>query len=70
MAEKRRGTVKFFNDQKGFGFIVPEGGGRDIFVHHSGIQMEGFRTLDEGDLVEFEAVERPKGLQAENVTKV
>jgi CspA family cold shock protein len=64
------GTVKWFNDQKGFGFITPDGGGKDCFVHHSAIQSEGFRTLAEGDRVEFEVVQGTKGPAAENVTKV
>ncbi|TYO99295.1 putative cold-shock DNA-binding protein [Geothermobacter ehrlichii] len=62
-----RGTVKWFNNAKGFGFIEQEGG-PDIFVHFSAIRMEGYRTLNEGDLVQFEMVEGPKGLQAQNVT--
>ena len=64
------GTVKWFNDQKGFGFITPEDGGRDCFVHHSAIQAQGFRTLSEGDKVEFEITEGAKGPAAENVVKV
>ncbi len=64
------GTVKWFNDQKGFGFITPEDGGRDCFVHHSAIQAQGFRTLAEGDRVEFEVTEGAKGPAAENVTKL
>ncbi|HEX9631245.1 MAG TPA: cold-shock protein [Gemmatimonadales bacterium] len=64
------GQVKWFNDQKGFGFITPDGGERDCFVHHSAIQMEGFRTLAEGDRVEFEVVQGDKGPAAQNVTKV
>jgi CspA family cold shock protein len=63
------GTVKWFNDQKGFGFITPDDGGKDCFVHHSAIQAEGFRTLAEGDRVEFEVVQGTKGPAAENVTK-
>ena len=63
------GTVKWFNDAKGFGFIQREGG-PDVFVHYSGIQASGFKTLAEGDKVEFEIVEGPKGPQAGNVTKV
>lgn len=63
------GLVKWFNDQKGFGFITPDGGERDCFVHHSAIQMEGFRTLAEGDRVEFEIVQGDKGPAAQNVTK-
>ncbi|HET9514925.1 MAG TPA: cold-shock protein [Gemmatimonadales bacterium] len=64
-----QGTVKWFNDAKGFGFIAQEGG-KDVFVHHTAIQQEGFRSLREGDRVEFEIVEGPKGLQASNVRKV
>ena len=64
------GTVKWFNDQKGFGFITPDDGGKDCFVHHTAIQAEGFRTLAEGDRVEFEVVQGTKGPAAENVTKV
>ena len=63
------GTVKWFNDAKGFGFIQREGG-PDVFVHYSVIQSSGFKTLAEGDKVEFEIVEGPKGPQAGNVTKV
>jgi CspA family cold shock protein len=67
MAEQ--GTVKWFNDAKGYGFIVRERGA-DVFVHHSSIIAEGFRTLGEGDRVSFEVVEGPKGLQAKNVVKI
>ena len=64
-----KGTVKWFNDKKGYGFITPEEGD-DVFVHHSSIQGEGFKTLREGEEVEFEIVEGDKGKQATNVTKV
>ena len=63
------GSVKWFNDAKGFGFISQEGG-EDVFVHHTAIQMEGFRTLVQGDRVEFDVVQGPKGLQAANVRKI
>ena len=61
------GTVKWFNDAKGFGFIQQDDGGADVFCHHSAINMQGFRTLQEGQKVEFEVKQGPKGLQAENV---
>lgn len=67
---RTKGTVKWFNEEKGFGFITPEGGGRDCFVHHSAIQAEGFKTLDENDVVEFDQVEGTKGPAAENVVRV
>ena len=63
------GTVKWFNESKGFGFIAPSDGGKDVFVHFSAIQGSGFRTLEEGQQVEFEIVDGPKGPQAGNVTK-
>jgi CspA family cold shock protein len=62
------GTVKWFNDAKGFGFISPEGKNQDCFVHYSSIQKEGFRTLAEGARVAFDIVDGPKGPAAENVT--
>lgn len=64
-----RGTVKWFNNAKGYGFIEPEEGGADVFVHHTAIQMEGFRTLTQGEAVSYESTEGPKGLQARNVTR-
>ena len=63
-----KGTVKWFNDAKGYGFITREQGA-DVFVHHTAIQAEGFRSLAEGDVVEFEVVQGPKGLQAANVKR-
>ncbi len=61
------GTVKWFNDAKGFGFIEPEGGGEDVFAHFSAIQMEGFRTLKQGGRVSYEIVQGPKGQLAQNI---
>ena len=61
------GTVKWFNDSKGFGFISPEDGSKDVFVHHSAIQASGFRTLTEGQKVQFEVTQGQKGPAAENV---
>lgn len=64
-----RGKVKWFSNQKGYGFITPEEG-NDVFVHHSAIQGDGYKTLEEGQEVEFEVTTGPKGEQATNVTKV
>ena len=65
-----RGAVKWFNDQKGYGFITPEDGSKDVFVHHSAVQGDGFKSLSEGQQVEFEITQGPKGPQASNVTKL
>ncbi|MBI3575472.1 MAG: cold-shock protein [Gammaproteobacteria bacterium] len=62
------GTVKWFNEAKGFGFITPESGGKDVFVHHSAIQGSGFKTLAEGQKVKFDLEQTPKGPAAVNVT--
>ncbi len=61
------GTVKWFNDDKGFGFITPDAGGDDLFAHHSAINMQGFKTLKDGQKVTFEVVQGPKGAQASNI---
>jgi cold shock protein len=63
-----QGTVKWFNDDKGYGFIAPDDGGDDLFVHHSGIAGNGFKSLDEGAKVSYEATRGNKGMQASNVT--
>src|SRR3989440_12381669 len=64
------GTVKWFNDAKGFGFIEPESGGEDVFAHFSAIQMDGFRTLKQGGKVRFEVVQGPKGQLAQNISAI
>lgn len=69
MAEKETGTVKWFNSSKGFGFVTREKGG-DVFVHYSSIMNDGYKTLEEGQKVQFEVAEGPKGLQAQNVSVV
>lgn len=65
-----QGTVKWFNNEKGFGFIAPENGGNDVFVHHTAIQGTGYKSLNEGDRVQFDVTKGPKGDQAANVQKV
>jgi CspA family cold shock protein len=65
----QKGTVKWFNDSKGFGFITPEEG-EDVFVHHTSIQADGFKSLSEGEQVEFEVEQGDKGLKASNVVKI
>ncbi len=67
---KKRGTVKWFNDSKGYGFITPEDGGKDLFVHHTSILGEGFKSLSEGQQVEFNVGHGPKGEHATEVTKL
>ena len=65
-----QGTVKWFNEEKGYGFISPDEGGEDLFVHHSGIIGSGFKSLEEDQKVSYEATQGNKGMQAENVTPV
>ena len=65
-----QGTVKWFNDDKGYGFITPDEGGNDLFVHHSGIAGNGFKSLEEGNKVSYEATQGQKGMQANNVSKL
>jgi CspA family cold shock protein len=68
--QRRKGKVKWFNDQKGYGFIQQDGGGEDVFVHHTQIVAEGYRSLAENDVVEYDVQAGDKGLRAVNVTKV
>lgn len=67
MAARTSGTVKWFNDAKGFGFITPDGGGEDLFAHYSAIKMDGFKTLKEGQKVTFEVMQGSKGKQAADI---
>ena len=67
MSEREKGTVKWFNGEKGFGFIAPEDGSKDVFVHYSSIQVDGYRTLKEDQKVEFTIVQGDKGPQAQDV---
>ncbi len=69
-ATKATGTVKWFNDAKGFGFITPDDGGEDLFAHFSSIQMTGFKTLKEGQRVSYDVIQGPKGKQALNITNI
>jgi cold shock protein len=67
---RTQGTVKWFNNEKGFGFITPENGSKDCFVHHSAIQGQGFKSLEEGEKVEFDIAQGQKGPAAENVVRL
>jgi cold shock protein len=67
---KEKGIVKWFNEQRGYGFLTRDNGGADVFVHYSAIQGKGFKTLEEGQEVEFEVAQGPKGLQAQEVVKL
>ena len=70
MSDRVQGTVKWFNATKGYGFIAPDDGTKDVFVHHSAIQMEGYASLDENERVEFTVEQSPKGPQATSVVRL
>lgn len=70
MPEKKEGIVKWFSKEKGFGFITPNEGGNDVFVHHSGISGQGYKNLEEGQHVSYEVTKGPKGMQATSVDKI
>jgi cold shock protein len=67
---REKGTVERFMDDKGFGFIKPDSGGKDVFVHHSAVEGTGFKSLSQGDRIEFDLVQDPKGPRAENVRRL
>ena len=67
---RQTGTVEFYKDDKGFGFAAPDDGGKSVFIHHSAIEMEGFKTLNRGDRVEFEILADPKGPRAHSVRRL
>ena len=70
MSERQIGTVKWFNNEKGYGFATPDDGSKDVFVHYSSLQGDGFKSLNDGDEVSFETTQGPKGPQAINVVKL
>ena len=69
MAERKTGVVKWFNGEKGYGFATPDDGSKDVFVHHTAILGQGFKTLNEGEVVNFDVIESGKGLKAQNVQR-
>ncbi|MBX9705079.1 MAG: cold-shock protein [Gammaproteobacteria bacterium] len=70
MSEKQAGVVKWFDSKKGYGFITPDNGGKDVFVHFASIKGDGFKTLNDGDKVEYTATEGKKGMEAQNVSRI